>query len=114
MKTISVITFFVCIGIALSATLLTSETSPTPDPDEQSCEVCLVVVNFIKGYKNRGFNKDEIKEEKDHVCNLFLPDLKEICLQSYVGDVDYVYAEDDDKTVADMCLDMKQCNPKKN
>ncbi|XP_028133853.1 uncharacterized protein LOC114329040 [Diabrotica virgifera virgifera] len=114
MKTVSVITFFVCIGLALSATLFNSENIPTPDRDEPSCEVCLLVVNFVKGYKNRGFSKNDIKQEKDHVCNLFLPDLKEICLQSYEDDVDFVYAEDDDKTVAEMCLDMKQCTSKKN
>ncbi|XP_072397632.1 uncharacterized protein [Diabrotica undecimpunctata] len=108
MKSVFVVVFFACLGIALSATLLNSE--PTPDPDNLVCGVCFMLGNLFRIFKEEGMSKEIVRPERDFVCDILFgtDETKQICLDSFVEEVDIFY-EVDRATVRETCIKMKKC-----
>ncbi|XP_072396593.1 uncharacterized protein [Diabrotica undecimpunctata] len=105
--------FFACLGIALSATLPTTE--PTPDPDNLVCGVCFMLGNIIEGFKEERISKEIATEQRDFVCEIVFEtdEAKQICLDSFVEEVDFFY-EVDSATVRETCIKMKKCEANGN
>ncbi|XP_028133855.1 uncharacterized protein LOC114329043 [Diabrotica virgifera virgifera] len=115
MKSIFIITFFACIGLAVTVAIPMNIKGPAPDLDDPNCVVCFSAGNFIQGFKNSGDSKEEAKQQRNFICNLFNTDeLMQICMSTYEEDVEYIYGVTDLRTVTEMCIDMNKCKAKPN
>ncbi|XP_028142288.1 uncharacterized protein LOC114336155 [Diabrotica virgifera virgifera] len=111
MKSVFVIVFFACFGIILSAKLPTPAPSPTPEPDDLVCGVCFMIGNIMEAFKKEDIPKETATSQKTFVCEVVFAteETRQLCLDSYLEEVDSFYDEVDTDTVMDKCIQLKKC-----